>query len=901
MPRIPGLRRIVHSVVRRPSAEREVDDELAFHFAMKIDELTARGLSRAEAEREAERAFGDVAEFRRRLARIDREHRARRDWWERFDGVRQDARYALRGLRRSPGFTIGVVLTLALGIGANAAIFTLLDRLLLRPPEHVVAPDELRRVYGAVRFRGSGDDWSSQVHYPLVHALRTSVEGFASTGLYSGPEERPLGRGPDAATVQVMLADAGYFRTLGTRPGLGRFLVEEDDRDDAGTLVAIISHRLWQSRFGGAREVLGTEITLGSDRATIVGVAPPRFSGVEIDAPDAWIPLNAAIARMRPGEDWRADFYGRGLWMIGRLAPGADERAMETRATEEHRRLIAGSRFRDAPVGIRLGSIIRERGPARVGTDVGIATRIGGATLLVLLIACANVANLLLVRGMARRREIAVRLALGVSRGRLVAQLLVESLLLALIGGAVGLLVAWSGGLLLRALLFDWVHWATSPVDMRIVGFAILASVVTGVLAGLVPALRATRTDVSSALKAGSRDAAHGRAGLRGTLLVLQAAFAAVLLVGAGLFVRSLDQVSSVQLGFDRSSVYFARPGFERGTSIEARVAASRAVAERLAREPGVDGIALASGIPLYSISFDDLEIPGRDSVFRRAGKDPFLTYVSPGYHALLGTRLLEGRDFGDGDRAGSPRVAIVSRSFANVAWPGERPLGKCIRIGGARATCSEIVGVVEDRRSYRVDAEPDVEYFAPIAQAEGGWRAGMVVVRSRRAPAALTAALRRAIVEAAPLAVRAEVTPIAERWEEALRPWRTGSLLFGGLGALALVVAAVGLYAVVAFGVAQRTREFGIRTALGAHARDVVRSVLGEGVRLVSIGIAIGIAISLAAAKLVASLLYGITPRDPMVYVSAAAVLLAAAVVAAWFPARRAARVDPLVALRTE
>ena len=904
MPRIPGIRRYIRSGRDETSVRRQVDDELAFHFEMCVAELVTQGLTPDAARREAERRFGDVAAVREGLARIDRERlgdERRADWWS---ALGQDARYAARGLRRSPVFTVGVVLTLALGIGANAAVFTFIDRLLLRPAPHVADAPNLRRVAIEMTFKNGSKHTRGPMSYAELTAITPGVKAFDRVGAFVYPSPVAFGRGVDAPRVKRAAVSADFFRTVGVRPEIGRFFVAEDDDDRVSRPAAVLGYGLWQRRFAGRPDVIGEPLVLSGKPYVIVGVAPKGFSGVDVDAPDVWVPLSPFLAG-NDGPKWRDNKMGFGIHVIAHLAPGATAEQGAAQIDVAVRPAYEGTFLSDLPATAKLGSVIPGRRLDGVDSGVSVATRLLGAAAMVLLIACANVANLLLARALARRRELAVRLALGVGRGRLVGQLLTESVLLALLAGVAAMLIANWGGAGLRALLMPGVSWATEAVDARVLVFTGIVAVAVGVAAGLAPAIQMTRHDLTVSLKSGWRDGFGARSRVRSMLLVVQAAFTVILLVGAGLFVRSLRNARTLDLGFAVDRTILADIAFDSGAVAPgSREAVYGAMAERLERVPGIAAVSVTSTAPFWTISFDRVFVPGRDSLPPDLVAPP-VNAIAPDFIAAMGMRLMRGRAFSDDDRANAPLVAIVNETMAKRIWPNESPLGRCFKVGADTAPCTSVVGVVADVGFQNLQDAARPQFYVPLAQTERpGGRPLYLVIRAANGGVDVrdvAASARAALRGAHPGIKTLDVKPFLDLLDPEIRPYRLGATMFGVFGVLALALAGVGLYAVISFGVTRRTRELGIRAALGARAGDVVGLVLGEGVRVTMVGVAIGALLALALGRLVESLLFGASTRDPVVFGVASGALVLAAAVASVVPAWRAARVDPITALRDD
>ncbi|HEU4642372.1 MAG TPA: ABC transporter permease [Gemmatimonadaceae bacterium] len=907
MARIPGVRRLFRLDRGAQDVDHAVEDELAFHLEMSTRELMARGMSPDAARREAARRFGDVERTRVALAAIDRDTVGARRRGEWLDGIWRDLRYAARRLRLEPGFTAAVVLTLALGIGANAAIFSVVDRLLFRPPPMLAAPARTHRVYLATTYRGK-EVANGGVQYARWVDLTRDTRSFDRTAEVT---ERALaiGTGDEAREMQVGIVSAGFFGFFDAPPALGRYFTAREDQPPSGTPVAVLSYGLWQTRFGGRPDVLGATLRIGATVYTIIGVAPRGFVGLWPSKPPvAFIPISSYAGTIEirlHGEQWWSTYHWTWAEMLVQRKPGVTLVAATADLTDAFRRsyeaeAAAGSERQ--PVAIArphaiAASILDERGPNQ--SSLGkVARLVGGMALLVLLIACANVANLLLARALRRRREIAVRLALGVSRARLLSQLFLESALLAALGGVAGVLVAQWGGALLRAAFLPKGAEASVLGDGRTLLFTGLAALAAGLLTGLAPAWHAGRVELASDLKAGVREGTYHRSRARAALLVMQGALSVVLLVGAGLFVRSLRNVRSLRLGYDVTPVLLVEPNM-RGVHLDsARAVTLRrdllAAAERI---PEVEHAALHTSVPFWSTWDLDLHVAGIDSV-RRLGEFD-LNAVTPDYFATMGTRLVRGRGIEARDVAGAPRAMVVSESMARALWPARDPIGECVKVGADTMPCTYVVGIAEDIKNNSLGDDPSLYYYLSSDQFHPD-QTGLLV-RVRGDAAAHADAIRRRLQRVMPGASYVTVTPFSDVIGGEMRSWRVGATMFTVFGALALALAAVGLYGVVAYDVVQRTHEMGVRVALGARAADVVRLVLVGGLRLAAVGVLLGGAIALAGARWVAPLLFQEPARDPVVFGGVAAVLMAVAAAAATLPAWRAARVDPLEALRSE
>jgi putative ABC transport system permease protein len=813
------------------------------------------------------------------------------------DVLIQDLRYAIRTLLKSPGFTIVAVLCFALGIGANTVMFGVVDTLLFRPPPHVTDAGRVARLYFTEHGRRR-DYTSDATSYPEYQRLRDGVPAFASVAAY-WTDSVTIGRAPEIEKVSGSMVAGSFFSTLGVTAALGRFFGPADDTR-GGAPVIVLANGLWRSRFGGDSLVVGRALRIGTTLYTVVGVAPAGFTGADLRPVDLWLPLAVAAPRLF-ARDALTSPYDEWLNVVARLAPGADAPQATAQANVAY---VRGERpGAEAPPATRvtLGPIQLDRGP-QASRGAKVSTWLAAVAAIVLLIACANVANLLLARGMHRRREIAVRLALGAGRGRLARQLVVESLLLALFGGAAALLVAVWGAPLIRAFTLPPEVASRPIIDLRVLAFTGVVVVVTGILSGLVPALESSRPDLATALKAGERDGVRQRSPLRSTLLAGQVALTLVLMTGAGLFVRSLRNVHAIDLGLDVRQVLAVSLDF-RGTGYGPRdvVALYWRLLDRAAAIPGVERVSAAMGGSFGQWSFGArVSIPGRDSVPALAMMSPYFNAVTRDFFATTGTRIEHGRALTAADGAAKAKVAVIGSTMARLLWPGQDPLGQCFVFGRNR-DCTEVVGVAGDVHRQDLVEEPQMQFYVPLARGDTINTPSVLYLRASGDARGVAATVRRDLQGLEGNLAQVTVTPIEDLVRSQLVPWQLGAAMCGAFGALAMVLAAFGLYAVLAYSVTQRRQEMGIRLALGADAGAVFRLIVGDGLRVAAAGTVVGLLAALAAGKLVASLLYGVSPRDPLVLASAALVVVAVAAAASYIPARRATKVDPLVALRSE
>ena len=818
-----------------------------------------------------------------------------------------DVRYALRLLRRSPGFTLVALASLALGIGVNTSIFSLVNALLLRPlpierPESIVSlyTSDAEGPYSTFSYLDYADlrDQNSVFSGLVGHSLMLAAFGR------------------DGARTRLLIGEVvtgNYFDVLGVRAAVGRTFLPEEDRVEGARPVAVLAHGLWKREFGGDPSVIGRTITIRGLAFTVIGVAPPKFKGMVPGlTPELWIPSMmleevepAGIQDTVPSPSGRTRLERRGSrWMFvrGRLKPGvsmtqaqANVEVVMSRLEREH-----PETNKDRKATVTPSSRIHPQVDAGLAP---VAALVMGVVGLVLLVACANVASMLLARANARRREVGVRLAIGVARGRLVRQLLTESAVLALLGGAAGLALAYWCNQLLLSIQPPFAAILTLDLgfDARVLLFTLAASILTGAIFGLAPALQASRLDLVAILKddGSAPGGERRRFGFRQALVVTQVAVSMVLLVAGGLLVRSLSASRAADLGFpiDRLAV----SSFDLDMARYPRERADifwRQLDERLRARPEIESVALAGRYPL-SVNFSTTQVfvDGQPNGADDKGYVIDASRVSAGYFRTLGVALLEGRDFSDADTEQSPQVAVVTSAFARRFWPNESAVGKRVRIRVATGPVVEIVGVVADHKFRTIGESPRPvihlarsQQYAPYAT---------VIVKGRGDAVSASVALRRELLALEPNLLLVDDQTMTTALGTILFPVRVGAILLGAFGLLALSLAAIGLYGAIAYSVSRRTREIGVRMALGASAALVLRLVLRQGLALVAVGIASGGILALVATRVLANALYGVGAADPATYFLAASLLVAVAVAANLVPAIRAARVDPLVALR--
>jgi predicted permease len=807
-----------------------------------------------------------------------------------MDTLLQDLRYAVRTLAKSRGFTLVAVLSLALGIGVNTAVFSVVNTFLFRP---LPMSDAERVVMLFTRQAKQGIEGApfSVADLEDVRARSTTLADVAAVarGGFN------LAGGDEPERVQGAWITRNLFPLTGERPLLGRNFLPEEDRP-GGEPVVILGHGLWQRRFGGRADVLGSTVLVSGRPRVVVGVMGPEFKFPETE--ELWLPMQADPAESR-GE--------RYLLVVARLRPGATVEAADAELAGIARQLAAANPTTNA--GWSFGA--KRWRDEWVDPELRLSLALMmGAVAFVLLIACANLANLLLARAAGRGREIAVRAALGAARRRIVRQLLTESLLVALAGGALGTLVAtWWIEWTMSRIPEELAYWIVFRVDGRVLAFTLALSAATGIAFGLLPALRASRVDLTRSLKDGARsgDGGPGRSRLRGALAAGEVALALVLLVGAGLMVRSFLAATRADVGVDTEHVLTLRTSLtgSRYEGAAAKNAAFERIAARVEALPGVRAAAWSLGVPGSDAGGVGTTIVAEGQP-RAPGEEMAVRYLAatPGVFRAFGAPLLAGRDFTAAEAADSLSTSVIlGRSVAARLWPGEDPLGKRVQVvTGERTPWLTVVGIAPDLVYEEPgDRDPQAALHAYLPYARAGWGMMTLVVRTAGDPAALAPAVRREVRAVDPALPLWDVRTMRET--QAYSTWnrRLMGEIFGSFGVLALVLATLGVYGVMAYAVAQRTREIGIRMALGAQAGEVLRMVVGRGAAIAAAGVAVGLLGAWGVSRVMQGILFGVRPGDPLTFGGVAALLLATALLASWLPARRAARVDPMTALRSE
>ena len=822
-----------------------------------------------------------------------------------MDTLFQDIRYTFRVLGKKPGFAVVAILSLALGIGANVAVFSLVNSILFKPMP-VKEPDRLAALYMTeTHSRGpTGFSYPDYVDYGDDSEVFADLMGF--TGI---PLNLSAG-GDQPELIWGELVTGNYFSGLGAEITVGRGFLPEEDRTPDSHPVAVISYSFWQRRFNSDPNIAGKTVKLNNHDFTIIGVAPFGFTGAKFLGfiPDAWVPLMMHRQVMPDSEQLLTTRASRFLSLRGRLKEGVSleqaEAAMNARARQLEQAYPETNK--NLTVNVVDGSTKVEPFLTATGVVPLVSSMMMGIVGFVLLIACANVANLLLARAAGRRREVAVRLALGASRARLIRQLLTESTILSLAGGALGLLMAlWVGDLLMAyypVLDFMTVEPAYDlSLDWRVIGFSLAVSIVTGFIFGMAPALQASKPDLVPTLK-GEASGAGGRRrfALSNMLVVAQVALSLILLITAGLFIRSVQNAERIDPGFDTQNIMLSSVdlGLQGYTEAKGKDFYKRLI-ERVGALPGVESAAVAFPLPLDAYDYGtaiDIEgyQPPPDEGRVRVG----YTIAGPGYFQAMGTRLIDGRDFTERDSTDAPRVVVINETMARRYWPGQNAIGKRVRFGNQRNPFSEIVGVAQDGKYTTLGEAPTPYVFVPLGQNYDGRMT--LVVRGDRA-AELMPAIRqevRALDETLPLF---GAKTIQEFMTRSLSGAQFAAALVTLFGVLAMLLAAVGIYGVMNYSVSTRTREIGIRMALGADRVEVLKMILKQGMALAAIGVAIGLGLALVLTQMMASLLYGVSATDQITFIAISLLLAVVALAACYIPARRATKVDPMVALRYE
>ncbi|MDQ6828666.1 MAG: ABC transporter permease [Gemmatimonadota bacterium] len=878
-----GLRRFFRWPATPRGVDREVEAELAFHIESRAEALMARGMSAESARAEAMREFGNVADASAELGAIDRErmaHAARSEW---LDALRIDLRFAMRSLRRQPAWVAVAVATLSLGIGANAAIFSIVNAVLLRPLPYA-NPDQLVSVWP-----------EASVPHGVFVMLRDQTRSFSGIAGYSGGRDVSVLAGGEPMRLTDIEVTADLFGVLGAGAQVGRVFTTGDDQSGHDR-IAILSHALWRTRFAGDANIIGRTITIDGMARTIVGVMPAEF---RFPSPRAELWTPSLIDPANGARHWWM------TWMkvVGRVAPGVtspqargEVRGVLARARGDFPMRMSDSWGRDADVIPLKERFVRD-------TRRTLLVLLG-AVSVVLLIACVNVANLCVARAASREREIAIRAALGAGRSRVVRQLLTESLLLAMLGAAGGLALACVAvRSLVTFLPADTPRVTEIALDARVLAFTLGVGLITGIAFGLAPALRVSRADLHSTLGAGSRGSSAGRSRRRlsESLVIAQVALAVVLVAGAGLLIKSFWVMRQADLGFRAERVVRAEvplPSFPSDTAARARVFYD-AVLERVRAIPGVRTVALANVVPFGGgIGTSAMDIEAQPTPPGGAAPTLEVSKVTPDYLRVMEIPLLAGRALDDADREGAGAVGLVDDAAAKKFWPGRSAIGQRVKYVWQKSWII-IVGVVGNVKRDSLSSAPEASLYIPMRQqTSDGMR---LLVRGDLDAQMLAPRLRAAVASVDRTVPVSNVVLLRELVSASASRARFTTMMLALFAGVALSLGAVGIYGVIAYGVARRTREIGVRMALGARRRDVVGLVLREGGALVTAGVVIGTIGALITSRVLSSLLYGVAPTDLVVFASVPLILASVAMIASIVPARRAAMVDPLTAMRAD
>jgi len=880
----------MRSLLRRSKLEHDLDDELRFHLEMKIEENIASGMGPDEARYAALRAFGNPG--------LKREETRDMWGWIMMEHLIQDVRYGLRSMRRSPGFTAVAVLTLALGIGANTALFSVVNAVLLNPLPYW-QPDRLVALYGR-----DATFTETSISYPNFLDWVRDNRSFSALAAYRADDFNLTGMG-EAERVPAEMISASFFPLLGVNPVIGRACRPQEDQVGAAPVV-LISSGLWKRKFGASPAALGKSLTLNGIAYTIVGVIPADFhyAGDGFDPSGVYLPIG----------QWNdPNFRDRntvmGMSVVGRLKPGVSLAQAKADMDALGRHLAA--EYPEANKGTGIALIPLKQ--AVVGDIQPVLLVLLAAVGFVLLIACVNVANLLLARSMGRTREFAIRSALGATRGRVIRQLLTESILLALSGGGLGLVLASWGLKGALAVLPEALPRAEEVhLDGRVLLFMLAASVLAGILFGLAPALKNSQRDLQDTLKEGGRGSSGPRHRAQRVFVTIEMALTVVLLAGAGLMIRSLTKLWSVDPGFDPHNVLTFDLSFPAATgSPDATRATWRQIRDRLDAVPGIRASSLSAGaIPLQSNPELPFWLEGQPKPSSQAAMKMALFYlIQPEYLQVMRVPLKRGRFLSAQDSEHSPVVVVIDDEFARLAFGSRDPIGKHVNFGILNFT-AEIVGVVGHVKQWGLDTDStgpiQAQCYLQLSQLPDKLMSlaatGIgVALRTTGSPLDLVSSIRRALGQINSQMVLSDAETMEGIISDSLAARRFSMILLGVFAALALVMSCVGIYGVISYLAAQRTHEIGIRMALGAEWRDVLKMVLSEGARMVLLGVVIGVLAALGITRLMASLLFGVSARDPLTLTGVAALLTFVALAACYVPARRAAKIDPMVALRCE
>ena len=879
-----------------PDPAADVKDELQFHIDSLVDELIAEGMSPAEARREATGRMGDLRSLQRVGRRIGERTEQRKRFHDYLHDALQDLRYTLRGLRRDPGFTIVCVLILALGIGANIAVFSVVNTILLRPLPFPHSEQLVRIVPKEFQNNESGKTYTADFteDYQRENRAFQSVSGYFN---FTSPNNFKLTGNGQPTPATGMLVAEGFFETLGVQPVVGRPFRHEEFKQHA-PVVALLSYPFWKSRFGGDRNIIGRtvdlkdQVDLGNSSVTVIGVLPDSFDFGSVFAPGAKVDLFVPYIM----DDFRND--GNDLALVGRLKQGVTLARAQNDIDSIFPQLYythSHPQYGKGYTGLAVG--LKEYVTGKLHRSLVV---LWSAVGLILLIVCVNLSNLLLARAAARTKEFAVRSALGAKRSRTLRQLLTESFVLSATGAVVGLGIAW-------AVLSYLAHQGsialpllrTLRIDSAALGWTLLTAAGAAVLFGTMPALRMSSVNLQEALKDGGHGTSEGRKHdrLRSALVITEIALACVLLAGAGLLLRSFLHVLDVDLGFDPSRAAAVSVDYDDGGNPAKRAAIWEHVVTSALQIPGVEGAGISDNLPMSRSRGWSIAPKSDHKPADREFIGTFVYIVSPGYLKAMGMRLIEGRDITWDDLINNRSVIVINKSLAHKLWPGQDPIG---RHGITGSVEPEVIGVIADVHETSAEDDAGTQMYLP-ANKQWGPEGSYLVVRSTLPPAQLSTMVMRTLRDINPGQPASEFLPIQGLVDHSTSPRRFFVLLVGIFAALGLLLAALGIYGLISYTVTQRTQEIGVRMALGASSTRIQRDVNLRTLRFAIAGIAVGTVASIFTGRVIAALLYGTSPWDAGVYVSMILTLIVVALASGYLPARRASRIDPMTALRNQ
>jgi putative ABC transport system permease protein len=823
------------------------------------------------------------------------------------DAVVQETRRAARTLRRSPGFTAIAVFTIAIGVGAAASMYGLLHSLVFAPPPHVADAERVFRLHHAFPREDGSQEVFAGTSYPFFELLRGRIESIEVVAAYTQAEV-PVGSGEDARLARATLVSAGFWRVMGLRPVIGRLIDDREADPVSGSRVVVLGHGYWQRELGGKQDIVGTSLRIKGQPYTVIGVVPRGFRGVEFADVDVWLPLFAEGDGSGQPVTWHLPQTSFNMTLVARLRSGVSQPQVAAELTNVYRAFLVEAygpddvaiRDRNRRAWTLLGPVTGGLGrDLRLMPEARIAAWLVGIAFVLLAIACSNLASLLLLRAVARRTEIAVSVALGISRGRLAVQLLAESAVLTLVGSMAAIvLVVWSGSWMRRTILPAMASESVGVIDWSVVGVVVICACIVICAAGVAPLWYTSKYGVA-ALRDIVIRAPGKRPRVLTALLVTQCALTVVLLVGGGLFLRSLRNAKTEYVGLDRDDTLVAQIDFTGTGRSPVDVAAffERAV-EQARTIPGVARASIATDAPLRSARVTGtLRIPGRDDLPAFATGGPYVNAVAPGFFATAGMHLLEGRDFVDRDRYDG--AIVVNETMAKAYWPNASAVGQCL-VRGRQQACIPVVGVVADARRFKlVEKERYLYYYVALSPNNPGSR--VLLVRKAPGAARVEAALHRLLVDLDPRLPYAKIETIGEALEPQMRGWRLGASVFTAFGALALVLAVIGLFSSASYDASQRTRELATRMALGATRASLVILMLRNGLRDAGIGLVAGMMLALVSGRYMNDLLFSVSSADATVLIGVTATVLVLDTCASLLPAWRISRIDPAAALRAE